>query len=199
MADNASFLQLSESIQNIQFLKDTPEVSEDERAELEQYLSDLASRQESKFDAIISMIKKCDTYIVALENEMNEIQANLESWKKNKQNMINIIKFAYQQNLISNKPTGVKYQAIIRKTKPRLVDNFSNWDEVERAEFSLRKTVIVTRVKDETILDIKHEELPDKDRVREELVADSGLAPVSAQLIPGCSFTYERRKRLTAG
>ena len=65
MADNASFLQLSESIQNIQFLKDTPEVSEDERAELEQYLSDLASRQESKFDAIISMIKKCDTYIVA--------------------------------------------------------------------------------------------------------------------------------------
>ena len=198
MADNASFLQLSESIQNIQFLKDTPEVSEDERVELEQYLSDLASRQESKFDAIISMIKKCDTYIVALENEMNEIQANLESWKKNKQNMINIIKFAYQQNLISNKPTGVKYQAIIRKTKPRLVDNFSNWDEVERAEFSLRKTTIVTRVKDEAIVDIKHEELPDKDRVREELIADSGLAPVSAQLIPGCSFTYERRKRLTS-
>jgi hypothetical protein len=198
MADNASFLQLSESIQNIQFLKDTPEVSEDERAELEQYLSDLASRQESKFDAIISMIKKCDTYIAALENEMSEIQANLESWKKNKQNMINIIKFAYQQNLISNKPTGVKYQAIIRKTKPRLVDNFSNWDEEERAEFSLRKTVIVTRIKDETVLDIKQEFLPDKDRVREELVADSGLAPVSAQLVPGCSFTYERRKRLTS-
>jgi hypothetical protein len=198
MADNASFLQLSESIQNIQFLKDTPEVSEDERAELEQYLSDLASRQESKFDAIISMIKKCDTYIAALENEMSEIQANLESWKKNKQNMINIIKFAYQQNLISNKPTGVKYQAIIRKTKPRLVDNFSNWDEGERAEFSLRKTVIVTRIKDETVLDIKQEFLPDKDRVREELVADSGLAPVSAQLVPGCSFTYERRKRLTS-
>ena len=198
MADNASFLQLSESIQNIQFLKDTPEVSEDERAELEQYLSDLASRQESKFDAIISMIKRCDSYINALENEMNEIQANLESWKKNKQNMINIIKFAYQQNLIGNKPTGIKYQAIIRKTKPRLVDNFSNWDEEERAEFSLRKTVIVTRIKDETVLDIKQEFLPDKDRVREELVADSGLAPVSAQLVPGCSFTYERRKRLTS-
>ena len=198
MADNASFLQLSESIQNIQFLKDTPEVSDDERAELEQYLSDLASRQESKFDAIISMIKRCDGYIAALENEMSEIKANLESWKKNKQNMINIIKFAYQQNLISNKPTGIKYQAIIRKTKPRLVDNFDNWDEVERSEFGLRKTVIVTRIKDETVLDIQHEDLPDKDRVREELIVDSGLAPVSAQLVPGCSFTYERRKRLTS-
>lgn len=198
MADNTSFLQLSESIQHMHLLKDSPELTKDDHSEIQQYLTDLASRQESKFDAIIEMIKRCDTYITALENEVQEIQDNLNSWKKNKQNLINIIKFAYQQNLIDNKPTGVKYQAIIRKTKPRLVDNFEQWNEDERYEFSLKKTVTITRVKDESIVEVKEETLPDKERLRQELLADSGLAPVSAHLVPGVALTYERRKRLTA-
>ena len=74
MADKQSYIQLAESIQHISFLKDFPEVSDDDRAELERHLQDLASRQESKFDAIIGMIKKCDAYIEALQNEMDEIK-----------------------------------------------------------------------------------------------------------------------------
>ena len=197
MADKLSLIQISESIQHIGFLKDLPDIPEDERAMLEQHLLDLASRQESKFDSIIGMIKKCDAYIEALEDELDEIKSNLEAWKKNREKMISIIKFAYQQELIGNKPTGIKYQATIRRVKPRLVDNFDHWDDSDRTEFGLRKTTTITRIKDESVIEVKQEELPDKDRVRDALTADDGSAPVQAQLVPGFSFVYERRKRLT--
>ena len=78
------------------------------------------------------------------------------------------------------------------------MDNFDHWEDEDKTEFGLRKTVTITRIKDETVLDVKQEELPDKDRLREALAADDGSAPVSAQLVPGFSFVYERRKRLTA-
>ena len=197
MADKLSLIQIAESIQHISFLKDLPDTDEDERTALEQHLIDLSSRQEAKFDAVIGMIKKCDAYIEALQSELEEDKANLDSWKKNRDKITSIVKFAYQQNLIDSKPTGIKYQATIRKVKPRLVDNFDNWDENERAEFGLKRTTTVTRIKDNTVIEVKQEELPDKDRVRNELTIDSGLAPVSAQLVQGYSFVYERRKRLT--
>ena len=197
MPDTRTYVQIAESIQHINFLRDLPEVEEDERAELEKHLSDLASRQASKFDAIIALIKRCDSYIDAIQDELNEVKDNLNAWKKNREKLVSIIKFAYQQELISNAPTGVKYQATIKRSQSRLVDNFESWDEGEKVEFGLRKTTTITRLKDDTVIDVKQEDLPDKDRVKRELSADSGLAPAAAQLVPGYALVYERRRRLT--
>lgn len=197
MADKLSYVQISERIQSLNLLQDMPEMDEQDRTRVQEYLDDLASRQENKFDNIIGMIKKCDTYISVLEEELNEIKTNLDAWKRNKEMMVNIIKFAYQQELIGNKPTGAKYQGVFRKVKPKLVDNFQDWGDTDRTEFGLRKTVTITRIKDGEVLEVKEEEMADKERLREVLTAEESNAPSAVKLVPGYSFTYERRKRLT--
>ena len=74
MADKNTYLQLSQSVQHLSFLKELPETSDDEKAELESYLQDLASQQERKFDSIIGLLKKCDHYIDAYDKELAELK-----------------------------------------------------------------------------------------------------------------------------
>lgn len=198
MADNSSFIQLSESIQHLSFLQELPDTPDDEKELLKQHLQDLASRQENKLDNIVMLLKRCDHYIDALKSEMDEIKENLNSWKKNKDKLINIIKFAYQQNLIDSKITGNKYQATIKSVKPRLQDNFDVWDEDQVAEYGLKKVTTIQRIKDGTIIDQKEETLPDKDRIRDDIKNNVDTVPAPAQLVPSFSFVYERRKRITS-
>lgn len=198
MADNASFIQLSESIQHLNFLQELPDTPDDEKEELKQHLQDLISRQESKLDNIVGLLKKCDHYIDALKSEMDEIKENLDAWKRNKEKIVSIIKFAYQQDLIKNKLTGNKYQATIRSTKGKLVDNFQEWDNDQIKEYGLVKVTTITRLKDNSVVDEKVEQLPDKDRIRDDIQNNVGSVPGVAQIVPSFSFVYERRKRITS-
>lgn len=199
MADPISYLRLLEEGEQIDYLLKSPDVTDEEKEELEYIWNSLKSRKESKFDAIIGVIKECDKYMDQLETEMKEIKNNYEHWKKKRANVINIIKMAYEKQLISSKPTGTKYQATIRPTKTKLIDNFDKWTRNEKENFGLYKRTVITRAIDNSIINQKQEELPDKERIRKVLTDHPKEAPATARLIQRVSLVYGLRKRIKKG
>ena len=199
MADPVSFLNLLEQSQQIEYLLNLPEVDEDEKAELEHIYRSLKTREESKFDAIIGVLKECDKYTDQIIDEIAELKGNLEHWKNKKSNIINIIKLAYENQLISSKPTGKKYQATIKKVKPRLIDNFDQWTEQEKSTFGLKKKTVVKRIISDEIIKETEEDLPDKEQLRVAIEQNLGSAPDKAKLLRRVSLSYRRRKRIKKG
>ena len=199
MADPVSFLNLLEQSQQIEYLLNLPEVDEDEKAELEHIYRSLKTREESKFDAIIGVLKECDKYTDQIIDEIAELKGNLEHWKNKKSNIINIIKLAYENQLISSKPTGKKYQATIKKVKPRLIDNFDQWTEEEKSTFGLKKKTVVKRIISDEIIKETEEDLPDKEQLRVAIEENPGSAPDKAKLLRRVSLSYRRRKRIKKG
>jgi|TARA_R100001463_G_scaffold24674_2_gene58718 hypothetical protein len=199
MADPVSFLNLLEQSQQIEYLLNLPEVDEDEKAELEHIYRSLKTREESKFDAIIGVLKECDKYTDQIIDEISELKGNLEHWKNKKSNIINIIKLAYENQLISSKPTGKKYQATIKKVKSRLIDNFDQWTEKEKNTFGLKKKTVVKRIISDEIIKETEEDLPDKEQLRVTIEENPGSAPDKAKLMRRVSLSYRRRKRIKKG
>jgi len=199
MADPVSFLNLLEQSQQIEYLLNLPEVDEDEKAELEHIYRSLKTREESKFDAIIGVLKECDKYTDQIIDEISELKGNLEHWKNKKSNIINIIKLAYENQLISSKPTGKKYQATIKKVKSRLIDNFDQWTEKEKNTFGLKKKTVVKRIVSDEVIKETEEDLPDKEQLRVAIEQNPSSAPNKAKLMRRVSLSYRRRKRIKKG
>ena len=198
MSDKTSFIQLSRDVDHLSFLKEMPEITEDEHKQFEQVLHDLVSRQASKFDGICHYIKECETRIDLLDKEMKEIKKAKEAWERNKKLLTDIIKYAYQQELITNSPTGNKYQATVAKTQSKLIDNFEQWEDKEIQEYGLKKTTTISRLKDDQVLEVKEEQGPDKDRLRKNLKQKETNVPVTAELRESYRFSFKRRERLTS-
>ena len=114
MADQSSYRQLLEDSVEIDLLLKDSEIPDEDKEELRYIWGSLKSRRESKFDAIVGVIKDCDKRIDQLDREIKDLKNNKEHWKKKRNDIINIIKFAYENRLISSKPTGNKYQATIK-------------------------------------------------------------------------------------
>ena len=199
MADPLTYSQLLENSREIDELLQSPELNEDEKEDLEYIWNSLESREESKFDAIISLIKDCDKQILIREKEITELKRNQSYWKNKRKNIINIIKKAYEQHLIDSMPTGNKYEATIKQVKSRLVDNYESWTSQEIKEFGLFKTTMTKRMSDSSTVNWKEETLPDKKAVRDSLEAADGKAPRDAHLSRKFSLTYNLRKRLRIG
>ena len=199
MADRATYLHLLESGQQIDFLLNSPEIDEEEKKELSYIWDSLKTREESKFDAIIGVIKECDKQIDHLETDVKELKINQEHWKKKRNNIINIIKMAYERKLISSKPTGNKYQATIKAVRSKLIPNFDMWNDKEKQKFGLKKSTIVKRTFNNKIIHENVEDLPDKERMREIMEDFPEGGPSDAKLVKRVSLAYRLRKRLKKG
>ena len=81
MADPLTYNQLLENSKEIDDLLQSDNLNEEEKEELEYIWNNLKSREESKFDAIISVIKDCDKQISTREKEIIELKKNQEFWK----------------------------------------------------------------------------------------------------------------------
>ena len=75
MADPLSYNQLLEKSKEIDELLQSS-IDSEEKEELEYIWNCLKSREESKFDAIISVIKDCDKQISTREKEIIELKKN---------------------------------------------------------------------------------------------------------------------------
>ena len=199
MADRLSYNQILENKKFIDNLLNNEELNIDDKEELEYVWQSLVSREESKFDAIISVIKDCDKQISSREKEIIELKRNQNFWKNKRKNIINIIKTAYEHQLIDSMPTGNKYEATIRRVKSKLIDNYKFWTSEEREKFGLFKTTMIKRISDNSTVKWNEETLPDKELVRESLQNNDGKAPKKAHLQRKFSLTYNLRKRLRIG
>lgn len=183
----------------IEELIDLPGTDEEERQELAVLWRDLKSREAYKFDAIIGVIKECDNCIDQFTKELDELRNSVEHWKNKRQNVINIIKMAYQNQLISSKPTGVKYQATIRNVLPKVQENFESWTDEEKKNFGIKKTLTVETVRDGEVLKKREELYADKEELRQRLMENPAEAPEAARLVRRVSLSYGFRKRLQKG
>ena len=199
MADRLTYNQILENKKFIDDLLNNEELNIDDKEELEYVWQSLVSREESKFDAIISVIKDCDKQISMREKEIIELKRNQNFWKNKRKNIINIIKTAYEHQLIDSMPTGNKYEATIRRVKSKLIDNYKFWSSEERKKFGLFKTTMIKRISDNSTVKWNEETLPDKNLVRESLQNNDGKAPKKAHLQRKFSLTYNLRKRLRIG
>ena len=197
MADKTSFRELSQSIQHIDILRDMPDLAEDEREEMRQYIEDLTHRQADKLDNIISLLKDCDRRVEILDKEEKEIKEAKERWKKNHKMIADIIKFCFQTNLIESKLNGNKYQATIANNSPKVQEDMDLWNTIDKERYGLTKTTTVVRNSDGTVISQKEEVSADKDRLKTDLQQKLPGTPASAQLLQVVRLSYGRRKRIS--
>ena len=197
MADKTSFRELSQSIQHISYLREMPDVDDDEKGQMKQYMEDLVHRQADKLDAIIDLLKECDRRVDVLDKELQEIKDARDSWKKKKEQIAGIIKFCYQQNLIESKLNGNKYQATIANNSPKVQEDMDLWNTIDKERYGLTKTTTVVRNSDGTVISQKEEVSADKDRLKTDLQQKLPGTPASAQLLQVVRLSYGRRKRIS--
>ena len=198
MADKSTLMQLSQDIDHLTFLKEIdPDLTEEDQKYHNEQLQALISRQKNKIDAYIALKKKARMFEDTVNTELKDIKRVRDSWKKKNDNLKNIIKFCVQQGLLNNKFEGERYQGTVSEIEEVLKDNFENWSEEDIKQYGLKKTTIISRLSDDSILEQKEEFLPDKDALKKALKENESKVPPAARLIKNYRVTVARRTRLS--
>ena len=134
MADPLTYNQLLENSREIDELLQSPELNEEEKEDLEYIWNSLKSREESKFDAIISLIKDCDKQILIRDKEITELKRNQTYWKNKRKKIINIIKKAYEEHLIDSMPKKISDNSTVNWKEETLPDKKAVRDSLEAAD-----------------------------------------------------------------
>ena len=174
-----------------------PELEESDKEEIKDIIEALTTRQASKIDCTISVLKSFDQTIENFDKEIRLLQEAKRILQNKKNNRVDTIKECYQQNLCGPKLTGEKYQVTIANNSPKVEDNFDHWDSVEIAKYGLEKTTTIRRLSDGQIIDEKKEVYPDKDRLKADLVNKLPEVPKPAILKPVARLTYKYKTRLS--
>ena len=69
--------------------------------------------------------------------------------------------------------------------------------EEDIKQYGLKKTTIISRLSDDSILEQKEEFLPDKDALKKALKENESKVPPAARLIKNYRVTVARRTRLS--
>ena len=77
--------------------------------------------------------------------------------------------------------------------------NFEKWTEKERERFTLKKTVTVSKILNNEIVERDETLFTDNGALRDALEKNPMLAPDAARLVKRVSLCYGLRKRLQKG
>ena len=197
MADKRTLREISSDLVQLNSAIDMPELDEDDRKEIQEIIDSLTTRQASKIDCTIGVLKSFDLTIENCDKEIKLLQRAKKILENKKSQRIETIKDCYQQKLCPPKLTGNKYQVTIADHSQKVEDNFDHWDSVEIAKYGLEKTTTIRRLSDGQIIDEKKEVYPDKDRLKADLVNKLPEVPKPAILKPVARLSYKYRTRLS--
>ena len=98
MADPLTYNQILENKKFIDDLLNSDDLINDDKEDLEYVWYSLISREESKFDAIISVIKDCDKQISNREKEIIELKEIKITGKPNVRTLLTLLKKHMKNN-----------------------------------------------------------------------------------------------------
>ena len=99
MADKKTLREISSDLVQLNSAIDMPELDEDDRKEKQEIIDSLTTRQASKIDCTIGVLKSFDRCIENFDREIKLLQEAKRIMQNKKAQRVDTIKDCYQQNL----------------------------------------------------------------------------------------------------